>query len=69
MSDPRLPITIKRIPGGVTINLATGERMFLYGRDSVDVARQSGDMTREEAEQLAADVARTLTDAWGKAGT
>ena len=66
MCDPRLPITVKRIPGGALIVFASGEKLYAYGRDSADVARQSGDMTREAAEQFAADVARALTDAWSK---
>ena len=64
MPDARLPIKIKRIPGGFTVNLADGRRLWVYGREP-EVARSAGSMTLAEAEQLAKDVARTLTEAWG----
>ena len=31
MPDVRLPIKIKRIPGGYTVNLADGSKLWIYG--------------------------------------
>jgi len=67
MSAPRLPIKIKRIPGGFTLNLADGNRLWIYGREP-EIAKQANTMTLEEAEQMAKDVARALTKAWGEDG-
>ena len=64
MPDARLPIKVKRIPGGYTVNLADGRRLWIYGREP-EVARAANSMTLEQAEQLAKDVARALTEAWG----
>ena len=60
MPDARLPIKVKRIPGGYTVNLADGRRLWIYGREP-EVARAANSMTLEQAEQLAKDVARALT--------
>jgi hypothetical protein len=38
MPDARLPIKVLRIPGGAVVRLATGERLYIYGRDP-EVAR------------------------------
>jgi hypothetical protein len=65
MPDNRLPIKVVRIPGGAMLRFATGEQLYAYGRDA-EIANQAKAMTREAAEQLAKDVARTLTQAWGK---
>jgi len=64
MPDARLPIRIKRIPGGYTVNLADGNKLWIYGRKP-EIAKQAHAMTLDEAEQLAKDVARALTEAWG----
>ena len=64
MPEARLPIKIKRIPGGFTVNLADGRKLWIYGREP-EVARAANSMTLEQAEQLAKDVARALTEAWG----
>lgn len=64
MTDSRLPIKIKRIPGGYTLNLADGRKLWIYGREP-QVARAADAMTLDEAEQLAKDVARALTRQWG----
>jgi hypothetical protein len=44
------------------IRLATGERLYVYGREP-EIARVASSLTREQAEQLAKDVARALTKA------
>jgi lipocalin len=44
--------------------LADGRKLWIYGREP-EVARAAKAMTLAEAEQLAKDVARALTDAWG----
>jgi hypothetical protein len=41
--------------------LATGERLYIRGRDSEGATHA---ITLDEAEQLAEDVARALTEAW-----
>lgn len=64
MSDGRLPIKIKKIPGGSMLTLGNGQRIHIYGREP-EVARTANTMTREQAEALAKDVARALTLAWG----
>ena len=64
MPDTRLPIKIKRIPDGFIVNLADGRKLWIYGREP-EVARVANTMTLAEAEQLAKDVARALTEAWG----
>ena len=64
MPDARLPIKVIRIPGGAVLQFANGEQLYAYGRDA-EIASQAKAMTREAAEQLAKDVARTLTEAWG----
>ena|GEM_PF-3327517 len=62
--DPRLPIKVVRVAGGARIDFADGRQLYAYGREP-EIARQANAMTRVEAEQLAADVARALTRAWG----
>jgi hypothetical protein len=62
MPDPRLPIKVLQTPGGAEIRLATGERLHVYGREP-EIARVTNSMTRDEAEALAKDVARALTNA------
>lgn len=34
MPDARLPIKIKRILGGYTVNLADGNKLWIYGREA-----------------------------------
>lgn len=31
MPDARLPIKVKRIPGGYTVNLSDGRKFYIYG--------------------------------------
>jgi hypothetical protein len=64
VTDSRLPIKVTRIPGGAMLTLADGKQIHIYGREP-EVARTANTMTRAEAERLAKDVARALTDAWG----
>jgi hypothetical protein len=64
LPDARLPIKIKRIPGGYTVNLSDDRKLWIYGRKA-EIANQAHAMTLAEAEQLAKDVARALTEAWG----
>jgi len=63
MLDARLPIKVLRIPGGAVIRFATGERLYVYGRDP-EAASAAQSMTAEEADALAREVARALTEAW-----
>jgi hypothetical protein len=63
MSDHRLPLKVIRIPGGAKIVLATGESLYVYGREP-EVARAANAMTRQQSEELAAEVARALTAQW-----
>lgn len=65
MSDARLPIKVLRTPGGAVLRFASGERLYVYGRDP-EGASAAHSMTTEEAEALAKDVARALTEAWEK---
>jgi hypothetical protein len=43
-SSARLPIKVKRIPGGFTVNLADGRKLWIYGREP-EVARAANAMT------------------------
>ena len=45
--------------------LANGPDIYFYGREP-EVARTANTMTKAQAEALAKDVARALTEAWGK---
>lgn len=63
MPNHRLPLKVIRIPGGAKIDLATGGSLYIYGRDP-EVARSANAMTRQQAEELAADMARALTAQW-----
>ena len=68
MPDQRFPLKVIRIPGGAKIILATGEVLYVYGREP-EVARAANAMTRQQAEELAAEVARALTAQWGGSST
>ena len=66
MSDPRLPIAIKKLPGGYRLQFNDGKSsMMVYGTGA-DIALASGSLTTEEARALAEEVVRILTDAWGR---
>lgn len=65
MHDARPPIKIMRIPGGYTVNLADGRKLWIYGREP-EVARAANAMTLDEAEALAKEVARALTEQLGR---
>lgn len=64
MESKRLPIKVKRTPGGFRIELASGPCFYLYATKDDRVARAMP--LWPEAEQLAKDIARALTDAWSK---
>ena len=42
MSDPRLPIKGVRIPGGAILRFASGESLYVYGRDPEIAKPRSG---------------------------
>lgn len=65
MSDPRLPVKIKPVPGGFTLVFASGgQHVYIYGREP-RVSQSSGSLTIEEAKALTQEIARALTTAWG----
>ena len=64
MADARLPLTIKRLPGGYGINFADGRRaLIVYGHGTPDNAHAANGLTFDEAKAVAQDVARALTRA------
>ncbi len=65
MSDPRLPVKIKSVPGGFTLVFADGDQhVYIYGREP-HVSQSFGSLTIEEAKTLTQEIARALTAAWG----
>ena len=65
MSDPRLPIAIRKLPGGYRLQFNDGKSsMMVYGTGA-DTAHATGSLTTEEARALAEEVVRILTEAWG----
>ena len=68
MSDPRLPVKIKPIPGGFAITFVSGgQHIYIYGREP-HVAQAAGSITIDEAKELAQDVARAMTALWNEPG-
>ena len=68
MPDPRLPIAIKKLPGGYRLQFSDGRSsMMVYGTGA-DTAHAIDSLTTEEARVLAEEVARILTAAWGGGG-
>lgn len=66
MSDPRLPVKIKPIPGGFAITFASaGQHIYIYGREQ-HVAQAAGSITIDEAKGLAQEIARALTALWNE---
>jgi hypothetical protein len=64
MSDPRLPIAIKKLPGGYRLQFNDGKSsMMIYGTGA-DTAAAAGSLTTEEARALAEELVRILTKAW-----
>jgi hypothetical protein len=49
MPDARLPIKVKRIPGGYTVDLAHGRKLWIYGREP-EVDRAANWLTRRKPE-------------------
>lgn len=65
MADNRLPITIKKLPGGYRLQFADGKSsLMVYGADA-GIAHASGALSTEEARRLAEEIADILTEAWG----
>ena len=66
MSDPRLPIAIKKLPGGYRLQFSDGKSsMMVYGTGA-DTAHATGALSVEEARALAEEVVRVLTEAWSR---
>lgn len=64
MSNPRLPLKIKPVPGGFAVAFARGgQHIYIYGREP-HVAQAAGSLTIDEAKALAQEIARALTAAW-----
>ncbi len=64
MTDLRLPLTIKPVPGGFAIVFADGEqRIFVEGQDPLAAAAGSS-QAEDEALELAKEIARALMAAW-----
>jgi len=64
MSDPRLPIAIKKLPGGYRLEFNDRKpSMMVYGTGA-DIAHATGSLTTEEARALAEEVVGILTGAW-----
>jgi hypothetical protein len=59
-----LPIKVKKVPGGFRIELADGGHLYIYATADNRVGREMP--LWPEAETLAKDVARALTEAWSK---
>ena len=69
MSDPRLPLKIRPVPGGFAFAFAGGGRhIYVYGREP-HVAQAAGSLTIDEATALAQEIARAPTAAWTTART
>jgi hypothetical protein len=65
MADSRLPITIKKLPGGYRLQFADGKSsLMVYGAES-GIAHASGSLSTEEARRFAEEIADILTEAWG----
>ena len=64
MADTRLPLKIRRLPGGFAIQYADGRRaLIVYGHPAGNAHAANG-LTFDEAKAVAQDVARALTAAW-----
>ena len=65
MPDPRLPLTIKPLPGGFAIEFSDGSTpIYIYGREH-HIAAAAKSLTLDQARALAQEAARALTAAWG----
>jgi hypothetical protein len=65
MPDPRLPIAIKKLPGGYRLQFNDGKSsMMIYGTGA-DTAAAAGSLTTEEARALAEELVYILTKVWG----
>ena len=64
MPDPRLPIAIKKLPGGYRLQFNDGKSsMMVYGTGA-DTAAAAGSLTTEEARALAEELVYILTKVW-----
>ena len=64
MPDPRLPIAIKKLPGGYRLQFNDGKSsMMIYGTGA-DTAAAAGSLTTEEARALAEELVYILTKVW-----
>ena len=64
MASKRLPIKIKKTPGGYRLDFGTsGASLYIYPTADEQRVDQTAP-TFPEAEEFVRDVARTLTDAW-----
>ena len=65
MPDPRLPIAIKKLPGGYRLQFNDGKSsMMIYGTGA-DTAAAAGSLTTGEARALAEELVYILTKVWG----
>ena len=65
MPDPRLPIAIKKLPGGYRLQFNDGKSsMMIYGTGA-DTAAAAGSLTTEEARALPEELVYILTKVWG----
>ena len=66
MPDSRLPLKIRPVPGGYAIVFADGgQHLYVAGHDTRDGALLQGALTREQALDLAKEIASALMMAWG----
>jgi len=65
MSDPRLPIAIKKLPGGYRLEFNDRKSSLMVYGTGADIAHATGSLTTEEARALAEEVVGILTGAWG----
>lgn len=69
MADARLPLKIRRLPGGFAIQFADGRcALIAYGHATPDNAHAANGLTFDEARAVAQDVARALTRMWSDNG-
>jgi hypothetical protein len=67
MSDPRLPISIKKLPGGYRLQCSDGKSSIMVYGTGADTAHATGTLTTDEARAFADELVRILTDAWSDA--
>jgi hypothetical protein len=65
MEENRLPITIRKLPGGYRLQFADGKSSLMVYGANAGIAHASGSLNTEEARQLAEEIADILTEVWG----